>query len=59
MTNPAFVRWLAQSTTLPASTIPQQALNLARIAGQQDDEEMKQLARELYEQAPNKTNGKP
>jgi hypothetical protein len=53
MTNPNFVRWLAQSTKAPIGTLNQQAVVLQNIAQREGDQEMAEFAATLKEQAVN------
>jgi hypothetical protein len=47
MTNPRFVSWLARTTEVPVSALPQQAQMLKQIAAQEKDAEMAALADSL------------
>lgn len=52
MTNPRFVNWLARSTDMPTSVLPQQALVLKRIAAEDDNEAIDAFADQLTKRAP-------
>ena len=47
MTNPRFVKWLAQTTRLPAAALPSQLSILASMA--KDDEDLRETYRQLTE----------
>jgi len=51
MTNPKFVRWLAQSTEVPVSSALPQIQQLHRIAQEEQDPELEDLAEQLIQQA--------
>lgn len=53
MTNPKFVKWLAQSTEVPVSSALPQIQQLHRIAQEEQDPELEDLAEELVQQAQN------
>lgn len=55
LTNPRFVSWLAKSTELPISAVPQQINVLKALAASEGDQELADLATQL-EQAQNQPN---
>ena len=52
VTNPNFVHWLAQNSTKPASAYPVALNQLAQIASQKDDSDLKDIVDELKQSAP-------
>lgn len=52
MVNPRFVNWLARSTDLPASAIPQAVASLRAIAKAENDQDMAALADQMSQQVP-------
>lgn len=59
MTNPRFVRWLAQTTTAPLSAYSAQVNTLANIARGQNDEDLALVAAMLEEQKPDQQPNQP
>ncbi|QNN77228.1 hypothetical protein IAE60_15060 [Pseudoxanthomonas mexicana] len=53
MTNPRFVKWLANTTAMPRGALPAQLQALKTIADREKDPELQEIAREL-EQASNR-----
>lgn len=49
MTSPAFVRWLAKTTSMPKGALPAQIPALRQISEKEQDEDMAALADRLEE----------
>lgn len=56
MTNPKAVEWLANTTRMPIENIGNQAIVLSRLADQEKDEDLKQLADQLAQVAQGQRN---